>query len=393
VIPRFSLPQGFQATGFNSGVRRYRPDLGIVLSKFPCAAAGAFTRNTLKAAPVRYCMNLLPAQNIRAIVVNSGQANAATGVEGDQDNLALASKVGEVLGVDCNQVLVASTGVIGVRPHLEKLLPAIVPATREFQDIINSFALSIMTTDLAPKVSTREVKLSGGTVTFTGAAKGSGMIHPNMGTMLGFILTDVALEAAWLDQAVKSVVDETFNMISVDGETSTNDAVLVLANGAAGVKPKNESDFAAVREGLKQVMTDLAVMIARDGEGASKLITVNVTHAPDLEKAREAARLITTSPLIKSAVHGEDPNWGRILARLGQAGVPPESFETLQVRLQDVLVFSRGKPEVFDRAACREKLHSDSVVIDIDLGGGKHHATAWGCDLTKRYVEINTEYS
>jgi len=393
VIPRIPLPKDFLAVGYNSGVRRYRPDLGLILSRRPCAAAGAFTRNSLKAAPVVYCAAMLPSNSVRAVVVNSGQANAATGSEGAADNLVLVSKTAEALGVLPNEVLVASTGVIGVRMHLDKLTPALPIAAKGMTDLVNSFALSIMTTDLVPKCSHRDVKLSTGKIRLVGAAKGSGMIHPNMGTMLGFIMTDAVVDAAWLDAAVKEIVDETFNMISVDGETSTNDCVLVLANGASEAKPDGEKDFELIKKGLREVMTDLAISIARDGEGASKLITVKVKGAPNLAIAREASRMITTSPLIKSAIHGEDPNWGRILARLGQAGVEAQCFEKLRVELQGVRVFDKGKPLAFDRQAAREKLHSDQVLIEIDLGSGSFVATAWGCDLTKRYVEINTEYS
>ena len=394
MIPRISLPKGFRASGVNSGVRRYRPDLGVVVSETPCVAAGVFTRNSLKAAPVLYCAALLPSSDIRAIVVNSGQANAATGAEGIQDNLVLATKTAETLGLAQKQVLVSSTGVIGVRPLLEKLLPGLVPAAKGLSEIVNNFALSIMTTDLVPKVSARDVKLSGGMIRIVGAAKGSGMIHPNMGTMLGFIVTDAGTEKTWLDSTLKAIADESFNMISVDGETSTNDTVLVLANGASGVHATNESDRELLKKGLREVAVDLAMSIARDGEGASKLITVHVRRAPSLEQAREAARMITTSPLIKSAIHGEDPNWGRILARLGQAGIEARCFDALRVELQGVRVFDAGKPVAFDRAAAREKLKGDAVVIDVDLGQmTEHMATAWGCDLTKRYVEINTEYS
>jgi len=393
MVPKIDLPQGFQAAGINSGVRRYRPDFGVIFSKLPCKAAGTFTRSTMKAAPVLYCQEILPSDKVHAIVCNSGQANAATGLEGREDNLRLAAKTAEALGVETKAVLISSTGVIGVRLPLDILLPAVAPAVRSFGDSINNFGLAIMTTDLVPKFTSRVVELSGGKVVIAGAAKGSGMIHPNMGTMLGFILTDAAVELAWLDQEVKAAVDETFNMISVDGETSTNDSVLVLANGASGATTTASADRQLFTNALREVMRELAMAIARDGEGASKLITVKVAGAPTLELARHAARLITTSPLIKSAIHGEDPNWGRILARLGQAGVPAEGFDKLRVELQGVVVFDQGKPVKFDRPAAREKLHSELVTINCYLGSGSHQATAWGCDLTKRYVEINTEYS
>jgi glutamate N-acetyltransferase/amino-acid N-acetyltransferase len=393
MIPRISLPQGFTASGINSGVRRYRPDLGLIVSARACAAAGVFTRNSVKAAPVLYDAKLLPSNKIRAIVVNSGQANAATGADGVSDNLVLAQKCADVLGLEVDQVLTASTGVIGVRLPLDTLTPALAPAAKQLSEIINNFALAIMTTDLLPKFTCVDVELSRGKVRITGAAKGSGMIHPNMGTMLGFILTDALVDSAWLDRELKRIADLSFNMISVDGETSTNDTVLALANGASEVKPANKEDEKKLGEALREVATRLAISIARDGEGASKLITVNVKGLAKIEAAREAARLITTSPLIKSAVHGEDPNWGRILARLGMAEIDSSDFERLSVSLQGVTVFSEGRPIAFDRAATREKLRADSVIVDVDFGNGSATATAWGCDLTKRYVEINTEYS
>ncbi len=393
MIPSVELPKGFLASGINSGVRRYRPDLGLILSDRPCVAAGTFTKNSLKAAPVLYSRELLPSTNIRAIVCNSGQANAATGIEGYEDNNTFAMNTAQAVGVEPRQVLVASTGVIGVRMPLDTLRPALAPAVKAFSRTINQFGLAIMTTDLVPKFCREEVKTSMGKIVITGAAKGSGMIHPNMGTMLGFILTDAGLDKNWFDAELKRVVDETFNMISVDGETSTNDTVFALANGASECMLTTTEDLKAFSKGLKNVAAKLAIAIARDGEGASKLITVNVKGAATIEEARDAARSITTSPLIKSAMHGEDPNWGRILARLGFAGISPVSFDRLVLDLQGVRVFNQGKPMAFDRALARSKLHSENVIVDIDLKNGNFEATAWGCDLTKRYVEINTEYS
>jgi glutamate N-acetyltransferase/amino-acid N-acetyltransferase len=250
-----------------------------------------------------------------------------------------------------------------------------------------------MTTDLVPKFLSKEVKLSGGEVRITGACKGSGMIHPNMATMLGFVLTDAKLDANTVAAEAKRCADASFNMISVDGETSTNDTLLLLANGASGVSLTKESDKKLFAETLLDVFVSLAKLIAQDGEGATKLITVTVKNASSLEEARAAARMITTSPLIKSAIHGEDPNWGRILSRLGQAGVKAESFEKLSVTLQDTCVFHEGRPCKFDRPQTRASLRTEQIRIDVDLKSGTHQATAWGCDLTKRYVEINTEYS
>jgi glutamate N-acetyltransferase/amino-acid N-acetyltransferase len=393
MIPFIQLPKGFHATGVNSGVRRYRPDLGIIKSDVPCVAAGTFTKNTFKAASVLYNMSLLPSHSIRALVVNSGHANAATGEQGLKDNLEFAAHTAETLGVKPEEVLVASTGVVGERLPLQKLVPALPQAVRAFSDTINNFALAIMTTDLVPKFGSETFEIGGKTVTVAACGKGSGMIHPNMATMLGFVVSDAIVSQDLLHKLLREVSDETFNMISVDGETSTNDMVLALSNGQSGVDVNTGDAFVLFKQAVTKICRQLAISIARDGEGASKLITVVVEGSKDLQLAREAARLITTSPLIKSAIHGEDPNWGRILVRLGQAGVPTEWFDNIEIRLQDITVFKDGSPKAFDRPAARQALQSDHVTIRCLLGDGPHSATAWGCDLTKRYVEINTEYS
>ncbi|NCN39900.1 bifunctional glutamate N-acetyltransferase/amino-acid acetyltransferase ArgJ [bacterium] len=393
MIPNVDLPKGFSATGINAGVRRYRPDLGILMSDSPCVAVGTFTKNTFKASPVLYNMSLMPSDGIRAIVCNSGHANAATGEQGRIDNLEFATETAKALGIKQEEVLVASTGVVGERLPLMKLIPALPMAVRGFSHQMNNFALAIMTTDLVPKFGTEVVKLSGGEVRITACTKGSGMIHPNMATMLGFLATDLDIAKDDFLKILQDSVKDTFNMISVDGETSTNDMVLALANGESKVSLKTEEDrkiFFAAFEGL---LRSLSIAIAKDGEGASKLITVEVHKAPSDELARECARMITISPLIKSAVHGEDPNWGRILVRLGQTGVPEELFNKLEIWMQDFPVFQQGSPQPIDRKLAKEKLGSDEVLIKVILGDGNFSATAWGCDLTKRYVEINTEYS
>ncbi len=393
MLPRVPLPKGFFAGGINSGVRRYRPDLGLLFSDRPAAAAGVFTLNTFKAAPVLWNQMLLPSNNVRALIVNSGQANSATGQEGIDDNLALAQACASQLKVDVKEVLVSSTGVVGERLPLEKLKAGIPAVHREASDTINNFSLAIMTTDLVPKFGTELVKLSGGEVRITGAAKGSGMIHPNMATMLCFFATDLAIDQKDLAHIVSRVMDASFNMISVDGETSTNDMGIVMANGASEVGLKTDEDKSLFEKALLAIAIRLARSIARDGEGASKLLTVEVTGSPDLELARRLARSITISPLIKSAIYGEDPNWGRIVVRMGQEGVPEKFLPMITIDLQGNRVFEKAKPARFDRKMVSTALSAEEVTIRIDLGSGSHAATAWGCDLTKRYVEINAEYS
>lgn len=392
-IQRTALPKGFLASGVNCGVRRYRPDLGILISETPAVAAGVFTLNEAKAAPVQYSQKLLPADNIRAIITNSGQANAATGPEGIEKNLMMVSAAAKSLNCDLGQVLVASTGVIGVQIDTDKILPSIPELVSRANDAAESFALAILTTDLVPKTVTTTLKLSTGTIRITGISKGSGMIHPNMATMLGYILTDAKITKEYAGTLIKKTADLSFNMISVDGDSSTNDCSFIIANGATGVELKTDKDFSDFEKAITDVSIFLAKSIAADGEGATKLIEVEIQGADDLQLARKAARGITLSPLIKTAVHGEDPNWGRILARLGAERVPQSQLNRMSLKLQSVLIFDEGKPIAFNREEVKSLLKTVQVRIEINLKSGPYSATAWGCDLSKKYVEINTEYS
>lgn len=392
-ISRTSLPLGFKAGGVNSGVRRYRPDYGVIISEMEAVGVGVFTKNECKAAPVQYCMGLLPSTHVRAIVTNSGQANAATGQEGRDKNWRLALSVAKTIGCLPHQILTASTGVIGKQLEIEKLEAASAELVEKSSDYAELFALSILTTDLVPKTVTTEVKLSGGTVRITGICKGSGMIHPNMATMLGYLLTDCAIDAPVAQDLVRKAADLSFNMISVDGDSSTNDCVFLLANGASGVSLKTDTDYTTFKEALFSVSKLLAQSIARDGEGASKLIEVTVKNCHDLDLARKGARGVTVSPLVKSAIHGEDPNWGRILARLGAEGIPSSSLDKMTLTIQGHRLFAAGAPVEFDKTTVRSALRADTIQILIDLESGKESATAWGCDLSKRYVEINTDYN
>jgi len=392
-ISRTPLPKGFKAGGVNSGVRRYRPDYGVILSEPEAVGVGVFTKNECKAAPVTYCMGLLPSKHVRAIVTNSGQANAATGQEGRDNNWRMALSVSKVIGCLPHQVLTASTGVIGKQLEIEKLEASATELVEKSADYAEQFALAILTTDLVPKTVTTEVVLSSGTVRITGICKGSGMIHPNMATMLGYLLTDVALPTDIAQDLLRKASDLSFNMISVDGDSSTNDCVFMLANGASGVSLKTDDDMMKFKDALFAISKLLAQSIARDGEGANKLIEVKITQCSDLELARKAARGVTVSPLVKSAIHGEDPNWGRILARLGAEGVPAASLDQMSLTIQGHRLFGNGAPVQFDKTTVRSELRSDTIQIDIDLHSGRETATAWGCDLSKRYVEINTDYN
>lgn len=392
-IQRTALPKGFLASGVNCGVRRYRPDIGILISETPAVAAGVFTLNEAKSAPVQYSQKLLPADNIRAILTNSGQANAATGPEGFERNLMMVSAAAKALDCDLNQVLVASTGMIGVQIDTDKILPCMPDLISRANNVAESFALAILTMDLVPKTISTTLKLSSGTVTITGICKGSGMIHPNMATMLGYILTDAKMTKEYAAEVLKKTTDLSFNMISVDGDTSTNDCSFLMANGASGVELKTDKDFAAFEKAVTNVSIFLAKSIAADGEGATKLIEVEIKGSDDAELVRKAARGLTLSPLIKTAVHGEDPNWGRILARLGAERIPAKQLGKMSLKIQGVTIFEDGKPVFFNRAEVKGLLKSVQVRIQIDLKSGSHSATAWGCDLSKKYVDINTEYA
>jgi glutamate N-acetyltransferase/amino-acid N-acetyltransferase len=391
-IHRTLLPRGFTASGVNCGVRRYRPDIGVVISDRDTIAAGVYTTNQCKAAPIDWCHEILPSSKIRAIVTNSGQANAATGALGVENNRKMAAACASALGCLPSQVLTASTGVIGVQMEIDKITGATQELVERATETAESFALAILTTDLVPKTITTEVELSGGTIRITGICKGSGMIHPNMATMLGYLLTDANLPQGLAHDLLKEAVDLSFNMISVDGDTSTNDCCFLLANGASGVNLQTNEDLAKFKSALNEVATVLAQSIAVDGEGATKLIEVRLSGATDLTMARRAARGVTLSPLIKTAMHGEDPNWGRILARLGAEQVPRMYLEKMTLRLQGTKLFEQGAPCTFDRDKVRADMKVSKLVVDIDLHSGDQTAVAWGCDLSKRYVDINTEY-
>ncbi|MGZ3691974.1 MAG: bifunctional ornithine acetyltransferase/N-acetylglutamate synthase, partial [Pseudobdellovibrio sp.] len=288
------------------------------------------------------------------------------------------------------------TGVIGVTLPLEKILRALPVIARHRRPSARSFAelsLAICTTDTRPKTASSSFKMAGKRIHFVGCAKGAGMIHPNMATMLGYILTDAQITKGYAAELIKKSSDLSFNMISVDGDSSTNDCNFLMANGASGVEVKTPEDFAKFEAAVNEISIFLAKSIAADGEGATKLIEVEIKGSDNLELARKAARGVTLSPLIKTAIHGEDSNWGRILARLGAEKVPATQLEKMTLHLQGVLLFEKGRPVAFEKAAVKALLKQAHVKIEIDLKSGPMTATAWGCDLSKKYVEINTEYS
>jgi glutamate N-acetyltransferase/amino-acid N-acetyltransferase len=388
-------PRGFAADAVACGLKASgNLDLTLVASDRPATAAGTFTRNVVKAAPVLLCQEHLAGGRAQAVVANSGQANACTGAEGMAAARRMAEAAARKLNLQPSDVLVLSTGVIGVLPALDKILPAIArldlhPSGGELA------SRAIMTTDTRPKTSAATLDLPGGvTATLGGMAKGSGMIRPNMATMLSVLTTDVALTPAHAAAALRTAVDRTFNMVSVDGDTSTNDTVLLVANGACGAPTlqPGSPEARAFEAALDGVCRDLARQIARDGEGATKLIECRVSGTTTEEEARLVAHAVVGSSLTKSAMFGNDPNWGRIVCAAGYSGAAFDPART-SLRLQGILLFQDGRPQRFDRAAASEALRSPDVLIELDLGHGDASATGWGCDLTYKYVEINAEYT
>jgi glutamate N-acetyltransferase / amino-acid N-acetyltransferase len=388
-----SSASGFLAGAVRAGIKsKDELDLAILCSEVPCKAAGVFTTNQIKSAPVILSQRHIAKGRAQAIVVNSGCANACTGEPGLADTLGMANLVAAKLGISPEEVLVASTGVIGVPLPMDKVragIPKIKPNRRGGHD----FCRAIMTTDTRPKEMAAQVDLKGTKFTIGGVAKGAGMIHPNMATMLCFVATDAVVSADFLHAALHTAVDGSFNMVSIDGDTSPSDCTFLLANGLAGNEPIDFDNGGAFQEALTAVCTHLAKSIARDGEGATKLIEIIIEGAEDRVWARQAARTIAGSPLVKAAIHGNDPNWGRIVAALGRSGARVRE-DRLDVYLNDICVMKQGCPSPFNKAEMISALsNSDNVFIRLRLNLGDGQATAWGCDLSEEYVTINSAYT
>ncbi|MFQ3584335.1 MAG: bifunctional glutamate N-acetyltransferase/amino-acid acetyltransferase ArgJ [Cyanobacteriota bacterium] len=392
-----TAPQGFRAAGVAAGLKPSgAPDLALMVSECDAVGAGVFTTNQVKAACVIYGQGILAQQQpVRAILCNAGQANACTGEEGERNNAQLANWVGEQLGIPAAQVLTASTGVIGRQldmPKIQAALPQLVQSLSTEGG--EQAARAIITTDLVTKSIALETEILGYPVRVGGISKGSGMIHPNLATMLAFLTCDAAVEPHLWQQILHKAADLSFNQITVDGDTSTNDMLLALANGKSGI-PTIQPDTEAAQILAEMVNTaciHLAKAIARDGEGATKLLEIQVRGAVEDAAARHIARVIASSPLVKSAVFGNDPNWGRVAAAAGRAGIPFDS-RRLDIRLGDFLLMQAGMPLAFDRQAASEYLKGDPVTFTVDLHQGSGQGTAWGCDLSYDYVRINAEYT
>lgn len=390
-----TAPIGFAAAGVFCGIKKRGKDLALIVSNRPAAVAGTLTTNRMRAPCVEWAEKVLRKGQARAIVANSGNANCCTGRRGRQDNRAMAEETARLLGIAAEEVLVASTGVIGQPLPMENVRKGIRSARAGLKRTgSHSAAEAIMTTDLRPKEFAVHWKMAGRVVTVGGIAKGSGMIAPNMATMLAFLTTDLTVGPALLRAALRQAVPETFNAITVDGEISTNDMVLLLANGGAGLPPlkKGTLHHRDFLKGVRQVCEALAKEIVRDGEGVTRLFTVKVTGAANSSEAMKAARQIANSPLVKTMVAGRDPNWGRIASATGASGIPFRP-EKLTIRLGKIAVFKGGEPAAVSRERLLEQVDQPEVRMEVDLGRGKAQAQILSGDLTEEYVKINAKYT
>jgi len=392
-----SVP-GFKASGIASGIKKNKKDMSVIYSSVPAVSAATFTSNVVKAAPVLFDMENIKNETAQAIIVNSGNANACTGEQGMANTVAMAEKTAACLGIDAKNVLVASTGIIGIQLPMDTVLTGIENACSALsEDGGSDAAQSIMTTDSFSKEIAVSLNIGGKKVTIGAMAKGSGMIHPNMGTMLSFIATDVCINKQMLSKALKSSVDDSYNMISVDGDTSTNDTAFVLANGLAGNEmiTSESDDYFEFKKALDYVNTELAKMIASDGEGATKLLEAQIINAPSLETARLCARSVISSNLVKAAFFGNNTNWGRIMCSIGYSGADfnPDIVDIyFKNESGQIKIAENGMEVDFREDDAQKILQGKYVNITVDLKAGEHSATAWGCDLSYDYVKVNAMY-
>ncbi len=385
-----TAPAGFLASGIRCGIRRDHPDLALLVSEREAAAAAVFTRNLVQAAPVTLSRQALATSGgrARAIVVNSGNANACTGAPGDRAARRTAETLAGLLDLPADRVLVASTGVIGQQLPVDRLLDGLPSAVAALSVAGGADAAeAILTTDTCRKECVRRVETPGGAYTIGGMVKGSGMIHPDLATTLAFVTTDASVPAGELAAILRRAADRSFNRLTVDGDTSTNDMIAVLANGAAGIAAEADG----FERALTEVLVEMARAVARDGEGATRLVTVRVSGAGDEPAALAVARTIAGSLLVKTAVHGGDANWGRIVAAAGRSGVPVRP-EAMTVRINGLVVMSPGYHSDYSEEEAAARLAEPEVVLECDLGDGTAEATTWTCDLTAGYIDINAHY-
>lgn len=390
-----TFAKGFTAAGVKAGIKKSgNLDVAVIYTKTQAVVAGTFTQNKVAAAPVYVSKEVVATGTAHAIVANAGCANACTGQQGLDDAHKMAQIAADELGVNADDVIVGSTGVIGVNLPMDKLEAGIKDAVANLSaDGSDNAGRAIITTDTHSKSVTCEFELSGKTVRMGAIAKGSGMIRPNMATMLCYITTDIAIDQALLQKAVSGCVEKSFNMISVDGDMSTNDMVIVLANGEANSAKITEenADYQIFFDKLMMLCTELAKQIAADGEGASKFLTINVKGAKSFADAKTVGMAIANSPLVKTAFFGEDPNWGRVICAVGYSGADMVPEKTV-VKFGGITIFANGTGATYDEKALAHVMKEKDIVIDIELNMGQEDATVWSCDLSYEYVKINGEY-
>jgi glutamate N-acetyltransferase / amino-acid N-acetyltransferase len=392
-----AIPRGFRASGITAGLKASgTPDMAVLAADGDCAAAGTFTTNRVCAAPVKWCRERLPGEDIRAVVINSGNANAATGAQGLTNARRTAERAAALLGCRAEQILVASTGVIGHQLPMDRIEAGIARAVGGLSSGPEAFqaaAASIMTTDTRPKIVSHRQILAGRAVSLLGLAKGAAMIGPRMATMLGFLLTDAPVWANELQEILSEAVDRSFNCLSVEGHASTNDTVLLLSSTAATEPTLRGDDLATFAAMVRSTCEGLARMIADDGEGATHFITIDVAGCETFDDARALARAVADSPLVKTAIHGADPNWGRIVSAAGYAGVAFKE-EELSLRINDVDVYQNGMPIPFDADGLSQSIKSQrDVFLKLALKSGSEAIRFWTCDLTAEYVRLNADYT
>ena len=393
---QYQLPIGFKTAGITAGIKESKlPDLALFASDFPAVAAGVFTQNQVVGAPVIVSRERVPASNVHAIVINSGNANACTGEQGITDARQMTAIVAEELNVEQENVLVCSTGVIGHFLPMEVVGRGIRSAAADLDSKPESLvaaAKAIMATDTIEKVVSKQIELNGQTVTVTGVAKGAAMIAPNMATMLSVIMTDCQLDTDSASKMLKSAVDESFNCISVEGHTSTSDTVLLMANGQAKVACDDEVSQTAIQSVLSEVCQELSQKIIRDAEGAQHFVTVEVTGMPDQTSARRVAKVVCESPLVKTAITGNDPNWGRIVSAAGYAGVTFLERD-VSLSLNGVAIYEWGRSTDYDEAALSKSMATGEVNVHLAFRMGTEKVTYWTCDLTAEYIRLNADYT
>lgn len=393
-----SIPKGFRYAGVGCGIKTKSEtkDVSLIVSDTPAVGVGVYTQNQVVAAPVVNCRAKTPGSEVRAIIVNSGNANACTGVQGENDAASMCMLTAELGGFSPEQTLVMSTGIIGHFLPMPKVEEGIRQCVRRLAESESGFldaADGILTTDKGRKIASRSFAVDGNEITLSGMAKGAGMIGPNMATMLCCVLTDAKLSVEQADRLLKSAADVSFNNVSVEGHTSTNDTMILLANGQAGDEELTSSNEAVFAEHLNAICIELAKQIPADGEGASHLIEVTVTGADSDADARTLSHAIASSNLVKTAVAGNDPNWGRIVSAAGYAG-PRIDMTTLRLNLNGTTLFDHGEPVSFDEKSASESIRDEStVVIELRVGNGSGSCTHWTSDLTVDYVRFNSEYT